>query len=146
MHLKRQGTVLISSMVILALMSILGFYFFRMMRNNIELGSLYNLEKDRYDLDSKEEEILYGFMEEINKNTNHDKDNNNNDFIGKNILIKDFKKDIGDSNLEYIKAEDKLYLTNHIDDEITRKREINYFFKEDKLILVPTYKFEDKNK
>lgn len=145
MHLKRKGTVLISSMVILALMSILGCYIFRMTRNNIELGALYSLGKDRYDLDRREEEILNRFMSEINKNINDDKNNSNN-FSEKDVFSKDFKKDIGDSSLEYHKADDKLCLKTHKDYEITRNREINYFFKGDKLILVPTYKFEDENK
>ncbi len=67
MYLKKTGTALISTMIILSLMSILGSFMFSMMKNNLEIGSLYNFNKDRYDLDKSEEEILSKFMIEINK-------------------------------------------------------------------------------
>lgn len=142
MHLKREGTVLISSVVILALMSILGCFIFNMMRNNIEVSSLYNFDKDRYDLGRKEEEILNRFMIEINRDVNK---NNIHKLSEENMFSGDFKKDIEDSTLEYHKADNKLILRTHKDTETIRKREINYFKQKDKLILTPTYKFEEEN-
>lgn len=141
MHLKRKGTVLISSMVILALMSILGCFIFSMMRNNIEISSLYNFDKDRYDLDRNEEEILNRFMLQINRDFNM---NNIDNSIEKNIFLEDFKKDIEDSTLEYHKEHNKLILITHKDSETTRKREIHYLQQKDKLLLIPTYTFEDE--
>lgn len=142
MHLKRKGTVLISSVVILALMSILGCFIFNMMRNNIEISALYNFDKDRYDLDRKEEEILKKFMIKINIEFNK---NNIDNLSEKNIFSEDFKKDIGDSTLEYHTADNKLILKTHKDNETVRNREINYLQQKDKLILMPTYRFEDEN-
>lgn len=63
----------------------------------------------------------------------------------KNMFLGDFKKDIEDSTLEYHKADNKLILKTHKDNETIRKREINYFKPKDKLILTPTYKFEDES-
>jgi hypothetical protein len=143
MHLKRKGTVLISSVVILALMSILGCFIFNMMRNNMEISSLYNFDKDRYDLDKKEEEILKRFMTKINIEF---KNMNNVDKLSeKNIFSEDFKKYIEDSTLEYHKTDNKLILKTHKDNKIIRNREINYLQPKDKIILIPTYKFEDEN-
>ena len=68
MYLKKKATVLISTVIILSLMSMLGCFMFKMMKNNNELGNLYNFDKDIYDLDKDEEEILNKFMEELNKN------------------------------------------------------------------------------
>lgn len=144
MHLKREGTVLVSSVIILALMSMLGCFIFKMMRNNLQISSFYNFDKDRYDLDRKEEEILSKFMIEINKNI-YLEDKGNSDSSNINIFSEDFKKVIEGNTLEYYKKDDRLFLKIHKDNEIARKREINYILKKDKFILVPTYKFEDKN-
>lgn len=142
MHLKRKGTVLISSIIILSLMSILGCFIFKMMRNNLQIGSLYNFDKDRYDLDQKEEDILGKFMGEINLNISVG-DDGNSDIS--NIFLEDFKKNIDGNTLEYYRNDNRLFLKTHKDDETIRKREIYYVTKKDKLILVPTYKFENRS-
>jgi len=142
MYLKKNGTVLISTMIILSLMSMLGCFMFKMMRNNLEITSLYNFDKDRYDLDKSEEEILSKFMTEINRTISKSNKENAED---ENIFSDDFKKNIEDNTLEYYKDKDKLFLETHKDNEVNRKREINYFFRDEKLILVPTYKFQDED-
>ena len=48
-------------------MSILGCFMFKMMKNNNEMGNLCKFDKDIYDLDKDEEEILNKFMEDLNK-------------------------------------------------------------------------------
>lgn len=142
MYLKRRGTVLISTMIILSLMSVLGCFMFKMMRNNLQIGSLYNFDKDRYDLDQKEEDILGKFMAEINLNIPVGEDGN---IDINNIFLEDFKKNIDGNILEYYRDDNRLFLKTHNEDETIRKREIYYITKKDKLILVPTYKFENKN-
>jgi hypothetical protein len=142
MHLKRRGTVLISTMIILSLMSVLGCFMFKMMRNNLQIGSLYNFDKDRYDLDQKEEDILGKLMAEINLNIPVGEDGN---IDTSNIFLEDFKKNIDGNILEYYKDDNRLFLKTHNEDETIRKREIYYITKKNKLILVPTYKFENKN-
>lgn len=128
-------------MIILALMSILGCFIFNMMRNNIQISFLYNFDKDRYDLDKKEEEILNRFMIQINRDINMNIIENT---IEKNIFSEDFKKDIEDSTLEYHKENNKFILITHKDNETIRKREIHYLQQKDKLLLIPTYSFEDE--
>jgi len=141
MHLKKKGTVLISTVLILSLMSMLGCFMFKMMENNLEIGCLYNFDKDIYDLDKNDEEILYKFMSEINKSIGNASKENTED---KNIFSENFKKNIENSTLEYYKDNDKLFLKTQKDNEVSRTREIKYFFKDEKLILVPTYKFQDE--
>lgn len=142
MHLKRRGTVLISTMIILSLMSVLGCFMFKMMMNNLQIGSLYNFDKDRYDLDQKEEDILGKFMAEINLNIPVGEDGN---VDTSSIFLEDFKKNIDGNILEYYRDGNRLFLKTHNEDETIRKREIYYITKKNKLILVPTYKFENKN-
>lgn len=140
MYLKKRGTALISTMVILALMSTLGCFMFKMMENNNELSSVYELKQDKYDLDKNEEEILYKFMKKLNeeyKTNTLNEENNSKDSIFSN----DFEMKIDDSTLDYNKNNDKLFLiTKKYDDKI-RKREIEYSIKNNKIILIPTYKF-----
>ena len=138
MYLKKKATVLISTVIILSLMSTLGCIMFKMMKNNNELGNLYNFDTDIYDLDKGEEEILNEFMKELNKNTNKvDKESNSEeDTIPEGLVEK-----IGDSTLYYEESKEKLFLRTHKDIEIIREREIRYFFRDGKIILVPTYKF-----
>lgn len=110
---------------------------FKMMKNNKELGSLYRFDKDIYDFDKNEEKILSEFMEELNEDR---ADNLSNEG---DIFSEDFEKNIELSILEYNKNNNKLYLITNKGDKINRKREITYIFRDEKIILVPTYKFEN---
>jgi len=147
MYLKKNATVLISTVMILSLMSMLGCFMFKMMRNNNELGNLYKFDKDKYDLDKAEEEILNKFMKDLNTNRinklNDVDEENSND---KDIFSQDFENKIQDSSLEYNKNDDKMFLKTNKNNEIDRKREITYILRDEKIILIPTCKFEDKLK
>jgi len=147
MYLKKKATVLISTVMILSLMSTLGCFMFKMMRNNNELGNLYKFDKDKYDLDKAEEEILNKFMKDLNTNRinklNDVDEENSND---KDIFSQDFENKIQDSSLEYNKNDDKMFLKTNKNNEIDRKREITYILRDEKIILIPTCKFEDKLK
>ena len=145
MYLKKKATVLISTVIILSLMSILGCYMFKMMKNNSEMDNLCKFNKDRYDLDENEEKNLNKFMEDLNKSRRDklnglDQENNSED-----IFSQDFVKTIEDSSLEYHKNNNKIFLITNKDNEISRKREIIYILREEKIILVPTYKFENNS-
>ena len=145
MYLKKEATVLISTVIILSLMSMLGCFIYKMMRNNTELSTLYKFDRDIYDLDKHEEEILNEFMGELNKtktdNLNGLEDENNIKYI----FSQDFIKKIKDSSIEYYKNDDKIFLITKKDNQIIRKREIVYIFRDEKIILVPTYKFENNS-
>jgi len=146
MYLKKKATVLISTVIILSLMSILGCSMFKMMKNNNEIENLCKFDKDIYDLDKDEEEILNKFMEELNKSRidklNYlDQENNSED-----IFSQDFVKKIEDSSLEYHKNNNKIFLITNKDNQISRKREITYIFRAEKIILIPTFKFENNSK
>lgn len=140
MHLKKKGTVLISTMIVLSLMSILGCFMFKMMKNNNELSCLYNFDKDRYDLNSNEEQVLNKFMIEINK------EKVNSEKLNEDMFSENFNKKIDDNIIEYNKDNNKLLLTTYKEDDVIRKRSIIYSFKGEKIILIPTYNFDDYNK
>ena len=145
MYLKKKGTVLISTVIILSLMSILGCFMFKMMKNNNELGALYKFNKDIYDLDKDEEEILNKFMGEINNKNKTDTLNNQNKENNSDIVFsEDFILKIEDSSLEYNKNNHKIFLVTNKNNEISRRREITYILKKEKIILIPTFKFEDE--
>lgn len=138
MYLKRKATVLISTVIILSLMSMLGCFMFKMMKNNNELANLYNFDKDLYDFDNSEEKILNKFMNELNKNRDNENEEINIEYIS-SIKLED---KIENSNLEYDKDMCKLILTTNKDSEKIRKREILCNYRDKKIILVPTYKFK----
>lgn len=141
MHLKRKATVLISTVIILSLMSILGCFLFKMMKNNNELSNLYNFDKDIYDLDENEEEILNKFMKELNKDRKEKLKNIDEEDY--DVFSEDFEKEIKDDTLKYHKDNNKLFLTTNNGNHVSRKREILHDFRDERIILIPTYKFEE---
>nr|WP_243184215.1 hypothetical protein [Clostridium beijerinckii] len=110
------------------------------MKNNNELSCLYNFDKDRYDLNSNEEQVLNKFMIEINK------EKVNSEKLNEDMFLENFNKKIDDNIIEYNKDNNKLLLTTYKEDSVIRKRSIIYSFKGEKIILIPTYNFDDYNK
>ncbi|AQR95162.1 MULTISPECIES: hypothetical protein [Clostridium] len=141
MLLKRRGSVLISSVMILSLMGIIAGFMFKIMRNNNELSSLYNSSIDKYDMSESEEKILYGFMRKLNENIKSEDDY-------KNMFMQNFEIESNDksSNLKFIVQDNKMYLTANKDNEFDREREINWNFKNGEIVLIPTYEFKDIQK
>lgn len=144
MYLKKSATALISTVMILALMSILGCSMYKMMKNNNELGSLYKYDKDIYDLDKEEEEVLYNFMKELNKIETEKFSQSGEEGSEDDIFDENFEKKINNSILDYNKNDNKLFLITHNSNGRIRKREILYKFYNKKIKLIPTYKFENK--
>jgi len=137
MYLKKKATVLISTVIILSLMSMLGCFLYKMMRNNNEIATLYNFDKDIYDLDKDEEVILNKFMKELNEKRAEELSDDKEDTFPKEVDNK-----IEDNSLKYDKDYDKIFLTTNKDKKKKRRREITYILRNEKIILVPTYKFE----
>ena len=137
MYLKKKATVLISTVIILSLMSMLGCFLYKMMRNNNEIATLYNFDKDIYDLDKDEEVILNKFMKEVNEKRAEELSDDKEDTFPKEVDNK-----IEDNSLKYDKDYDKIFLTTNKDKKKKRRREITYILRNEKIILVPTYKFE----
>ncbi len=147
MFLKKKATVLISTVIILSLMSILGCFLYSTMKHNNELGSYYKFDMDKYDFCNREEETLYKFMKELNKErkdklSNSDESNSDD----QDLFAEDFEKKIDEDTLKYNKNDSKLLLITQNDNGGIRKREILYYIKEDeKIVLIPTYKFENSD-
>lgn len=134
MPIKRDGTVIISTVIILSLMSFLGMILFKMNKNNNELSYLYNFQGDIYDFDEMEENELEKFMQELNNIDNEEK----------GVFEEDFNKKFDKSSLKYEKDKDKLILETKKNNNKSRQREIKYILKNEKIVLVPTYKFNDE--
>lgn len=136
MYLKKKGTILISTVIILSLTVIIGSLMFKMMRNNNALSCLYDSSMDIYDLDSNEEKNLYEFMMQINKKIKENPDNTN-------IFSDDFEMKYNSSTLEYKSKNNELRLETNMANNINREREIMCLYKQEKILLIPTYKFQD---
>ena len=134
MFIKRSGIVIISTLIILSLISILGMLLFKMSKNNNELSYIYNFQGDIYDLDESEEKELEKFMKELNNIHTEEK----------SVFEENFNKKILNSTLKYEKEHDKLTLKVKKENEEYREREIKYILKNEKIILIPTYKFNDE--
>lgn len=134
MPIKREGTVIISTVIILSIMSFLGMILFKMNKNNNELSYLYNFQGDIYDFDEMEENELEKFMQELNNIDNEEK----------GVFEEDFNKKFDNSSLKYEKDKDKLILETKKNNNKSREREIKYILKNEKIVLVPTYKFNDE--
>lgn len=139
MHLRKKGAALISTMIILALMLTLGSLMFKNMRNNNELSSVYEFEKDTYDLNTDEEDFLYKSMKKLNEK--YKTNQLNNEDVSIESLLSD---DLQDNyyTLSYDKNNKKIILTNN---KVRRTREILCNFNEEKLILIPTCKFQSNS-
>ncbi|WP_297422203.1 hypothetical protein [Clostridium sp.] len=102
---------------------------------------------DKYDFCNREEETLYKFMKELNKErkdklSNSDESNSDD----QDLFAEDFEKKIDEDTLKYNKNDSKLLLITQNDNGGIRKREILYYIKEDeKIVLIPTYKFENSD-
>ncbi|MFW2487605.1 hypothetical protein ACN077_03400 [Clostridium chromiireducens] len=146
MHLKKEGTVLISTIVILSLMSLLGSFMYNMIRNNVELCNLYSFDKDIYDISKSEEEILFNYMKNINREIKENvKDSIDGESNSIELFSEDFERKIDNSTLKYYKSNNKLFLITKNLNNVIRTREIIYNFENDAAILIPTYSFQDSN-
>lgn len=133
MFIKRKGTVVISSVILLSLMSFLGMILFKMSKNDNELSYLYNFQGDVYDLDELEEDELQKFMKEFNNIYSEEE----------NFIKENFNKTTSSSSIRYEVNNDKFILKTKKENGKYRDREIIYKIKKEKIILVPTYKFSD---
>ncbi|MVX64847.1 hypothetical protein GKZ28_14210 [Clostridium chromiireducens] len=146
MHLKKEGTVLISTIVILSLMSLLGSFMYNMIRNNVELCNLYSFDKDIFDISKSEEEILFNYMKNINREIKENvKDSIDGESNSIELFSEDFERKIDNSTLKYYKSNNKLFLITKNLNNVIRTREIIYNFENDTAILIPTYSFQDSN-
>lgn len=139
MYLKREGTILISSILILFLMTTLGTFIFKMMVNNYEMSQLYKFDKNLRDLEEHEEIVLYDFMKELNVMYKEKDD------ISENIFANDFNIKSGNNTLTYYKDEDQIILKICETNGDSRERELKYVLKNGEVILIPTFTFKDEN-
>lgn len=144
MHIKKDGSALISSMIVLSLMSLLGCMYYKMTNYNIQLEALSYIHSDRYNMDREEETIIYKFMRQINKEINEkhtDLEAGITEEILSSIELPSINKNIMNYNVET----HRFILKYCAEDKSERYRDIDYKIEGNKIILIPGYIFEEKN-
>ncbi|SFC96438.1 hypothetical protein [Clostridium uliginosum] len=128
MFVKKRGSVLISTILILSLIIIITNCAFKMMKNNNEMEYLYKHDGDIYNLKNSEKNSLFEFMQELNKEE-----------IEK-VFEGDFQKTNSNNTLNYNKEKNIFYLRNC--KKPIQERKVKYIKKNKKIILIPTYKIK----
>lgn len=140
MHIKENGNVLITTMLFTALVSIIMSCLLKLMLNNNEIAMLSLNKYDLYDLKSKEEDVIYKYMKELNimkdKEESENIDKKNHMFDGNFTVIKE------NSELIYYKNDDIFILEMNDSEANIIKRKIDYKIKNESIILIPTYNYE----
>lgn len=150
LHIKKQGFVLISTIIIISIITLLGSMMFMLSQNNREFTELCYVDDDIFSIDLKEEDIIYDFMmilnEKIASETEEGGDEQNNKNKVCHLFDADFKECSKGNELKYNKSEDSLIIKIYGDFDELRVRELRYIVKDNKLILIPTPNYIDTNK
>lgn len=140
MPIKEKGNVIISTMVFVTLISIIMSFLFKVMINNNEIAVLSLNKQDLYDVRSNEEDLIYKYMEELNKMK--DKEEIENDDGTNHMFDSDFSVVGKNSELDYCKSDDVFILEMDGSEINMIKRKIDYKIKNESIILIPTYNYE----
>jgi len=140
MPIKEKGNVIISTMVFVTLISIIMSFLFKVMINNNEIAVLSLNKQDLYDVRSNEEDLIYKYMEELNKMK--DKEEIENDDGTNHMFDSDFSVVGKNSELDYCKSDDVFILEMDGSEINIIKRKIDYKIKNESIILIPTYNYE----
>ena len=143
--LRKRGFVMINTMIIVSLIITLSCLMFNIIRNNTHIRQIGYLESDIYSVDLNEENIIYEFMDEINIYGNQIKKDSDFSEADLELFENDFKKEIGENKLIYIKSEDKMILKIYGKYDALRIRELKRKIENDKIVLIPTMNFYDTN-
>ena len=143
--LRKRGFVMINTMIIVSLIITLSCLMFNIIRNNTQIRQIGYLESDIYSVDLNEENIIYEFMDEINIYGNQIKKDSDFSEADLELFENDFKKEIGENKLIYIKSEDKMILKIYGKYDALRIRELKRKIENDKIVLIPTMNFYDTN-
>jgi len=142
--IKKEGSAIISSIIVLFLMSLLGFIYYRMSVYNIELEALNYNHSDRYKMSTEENETIYKFMEEINKNVGG-KLSDEEEFNVEELIVKTDLHDDKNNILKYNVSTHRFILKYREKNNSEKYRDIDYKIDNKKIILIPLYIFEEKD-
>lgn len=136
MRIRKNGSALISSIIVLSVISLLASMYYKMTIYNIQLGNLNYNHNDRYNLSKEENDIIYEYMKKINLKDNEEgismEKLKEKSFVGKNSIWYD-------SNI------DKFIFAYYRDNYSKNCTEINYKIDNNKIILIPSHVVSKEN-
>ena len=144
MCIRKEGSALISSIIVLSLMSLLGCMYYKMTKYNIQLEALNYNHSDRYNMSKDENEVIYKFMKEINKKI---KENqlDEEEYVTEETLNNIDLPSVNGNIMKYNIETHRFILKYHEKDNSEKYRDIDYKLNGNKIILMPAYIFEEKN-
>lgn len=144
MCIRKEGSALISSIIVLSLMSLLGCMYYKMTKYNIQLEALNYNHSDRYNMSKDENEVIYKFMKEINKKI---KENqlDEEEYVTEETLNNIDLPSVNGNIMKYNIETHRFILKYHEKDNSEKYRDIDYKLNGNKVILMPAYIFEEKN-
>lgn len=142
MYIKKEGSALISSIIVLSLMSLFGCMYYKMTQYNIQLEALNYNHTDRYNISKEENDVIYKFMKEINKKIQENK-NSEEDYVTEEILNNIDLSSIHGNIMKYNLETHRFILKYHEKDNSEKYRDIDYKLNGNKVTLMPLYIFEE---
>lgn len=136
--MKKDGSAIISSIILLFLISLIGCMYYKMASYNIKIEALNYIHSDKYDISKEEEEVIYKFMKSINKMI-CDELNNEVESVTEEMLCNIELPSIDRCLMNYDAEKHKFNFIYHAKDGSEKYREINYKVDGNKIILIPLY-------
>ena len=144
MCIRKEGSAIISAIIVLSLMSLLGCMYYKMTKYNIQLEALNYNHNDRYNMSKEENEVIYKFMEEINKKIKENQPGEE-EYVTEEILNNIDLSSVNGNIMKYNIETHRFILKYHEKDNSEKYRDIDYKLNGNKVILMPAYIFEEKN-
>lgn len=144
MCIRKEGSALISSIIVLSLMSLLGCMYYKMTKYNIQLEALNYNHSDRYNMSKDENEVIYKFMKEINKKIKENQPGEE-EYVTEETLNNIDLPSVNGNIMKYNIETHRFILKYHEKDNSEKYRDIDYKLNGNKIILMPAYIFEEKN-
>ena len=144
MCIRKEGSALISSIIVLSLMSLLGCMYYKMTKYNIQLEALNYNHSDRYNMSKDENEVIYKFMKEINKKIKENQPGEE-EYVTEETLNNIDLPSVNGNIMKYNIETHRFILKYHEKDNSEKYRDIDYKLNGNKVILKPAYIFEEKN-
>ena len=144
MCIRKEGSAIISAIIVLSLMSLLGCMYYKMIKYNIQLEALNYNHSDRYNMSKDENEVIYKFMKEINKKI---KENqlDEEEYVTEETLNNIDLPSVNGNIMKYNIETHRFILKYYEKDNSEKYRDIDYKLNGNKVILMPAYIFEEKN-
>ena len=144
MCIRKEGSAIISAIIVLSLMSLLGCMYYKMIKYNIQLEALNYNHSDRYNMSKEENEIIYKFMKEINKKIKENQPGEE-EYVTEEILNNIDLSSVNGNIMKYNIETHRFILKYYEKDNSEKYRDIDYKLNGNKVILKPAYIFEEKN-